>query len=101
MLIFVSEHPRPGNIHGTTRQTRCALVGSGLAVQLVGEFMKDHIVTIVVVVGVTADLVPGKDHRSPVPGLPQTSLGAFGHHTARQSAGFRGKVMVRIDQDGA
>jgi len=59
-----------------------AFVCPGLTVQLVGKFMENHVLTVVVVVSSATHIIPGENHGTPVPGLPQTALNAFSHNAA-------------------
>ena len=59
MFVFMGEHPRPGNVIGSSVQIRRSIIGAGLAIQLMSEFMKDHIVPIMDIRSALKHIIPG------------------------------------------
>jgi hypothetical protein len=100
LRVLGAEHPGPGAVSGALREHRRAVGGAILLVELVGEFVEHHVVSVVRVGRAGDHVAPREHHRASRPGLPEPHHLAL-HQDAPLQALLAGHVGLRVDDDRA
>ena len=85
-FVLGIEHASPRQVLAALFQERSAVDRAILAVQLVGKFMQDEVLSVVDVRRSVLDVVPGENDNSTGPGFSEAGGFALEHDAGRRSA---------------